>query len=136
VKETPVVWLNSGLNTEDHGDFPIEQVEGVYSMERLMIPRHNLEVQTKVISRARAFFGTYGGLSYLAPFYGVPSVAFYSDEQSVRPAHIDVARRAFRDLGTSFIPLHVRDVDLLRPIFARAVRKTPAADGSAIPEVW
>ena len=37
------------------------------SVDHVMTARNNLEIQTKVISRARAFVGTYGGLSYLAP---------------------------------------------------------------------
>ena len=49
-----------------------------------MTPRNNLAVQTKVISGARAFIGTYGGLSYLAPFYGVNSLAFYSNPEGSR----------------------------------------------------
>ncbi len=43
-----------------------------------MTPQRNLEVQTVIISEARAFVGSYGGLAYLGPFYGVPSVGFYS----------------------------------------------------------
>lgn len=40
-----------------------------------MTPGTNLEIQTTVITRARAFVGTYGGLSYLSPLYGVPALA-------------------------------------------------------------
>ena len=42
-------------------------------------PRENLALQTAVVAGASAFVGTYGGFSYLAPFLGVRSTAYYSD---------------------------------------------------------
>jgi hypothetical protein len=80
-----------------------------------MTPEGNLAVQTAVIAGARAFVGTYGGYSYLAPLYGVRSLAFYSDPDAFFAHHLDFARRTFRRLGAaSLMPLDVRDVDLLR----------------------
>src|SRR5678815_4489499 len=38
----------------------------------------NLAWQSAIIAGAAAFVGTYGGFAYLAPFCGVPSIAFYS----------------------------------------------------------
>ena len=61
-------------------------------------PERNLAVQSAVISRARAFVGTYGGYSYIAPFYGVPSVGFYSQE-SFKLHHLYVAQRVLEQLG-------------------------------------
>ena len=47
-------------------------------------------------SRAReAFVGTYGGFSYMAPFYGVKSLAFYSDPDGFSQKHLHMARSAF-----------------------------------------
>ena len=37
-------------------------------LDRLMTAERNLEVQTEIVSNARAFIGTYGGLAYLATF--------------------------------------------------------------------
>ena len=72
-----------------------------------MSPERNLAVQTAVIARARAFVGTYGGYSYLAPFCGVPSLAFYS-ERSFKVHHLHVAQQIFARLGgASLVPLDV-----------------------------
>ncbi len=60
--------------------------------------RRNLAVQTAVIARARAFVGTYGGYSYLAPFCGVPSLAFYS-EPTFKVHHLQVAQHVFATAG-------------------------------------
>jgi ADP-heptose:LPS heptosyltransferase len=63
-----------------------------------MALEQNLEIQTEIISHARAFVGTYGGLAYLAPFYGVPSISFYSTDSELIPAHLDTAWRLARAL--------------------------------------
>ena len=72
---------------------------GVHHVDHLMTPERNLELQTRIISNARAFVGTYGGLAYLAPFYGVPSFAFYSTEAELVPAHLDIGWRLSRLMG-------------------------------------
>jgi len=63
-----------------------------------MQPATNLAVQTDVIRRARAFVGTYGGYSYLAPLCGVNAVAFHS-RQSFKQHHLEVAQRMLRRIG-------------------------------------
>jgi ADP-heptose:LPS heptosyltransferase len=96
-RETPVVLLNTGLQLDDHEDLnPADS--RVYRVDHLMALERNLEIQTEIISRARAFVGTYGGLAYLAPFYGVPSISFYSTESELIPAHLDTAWRLARTL--------------------------------------
>jgi len=80
-----------------------------------MTPETNLDVQTRVIAGARALIGTYGGFSYLGPFVGTPTLAFYSHPTGFRFDHLDVARRVFAGLGgASFVPLDVSDIDVLR----------------------
>ena len=61
----------------------------------------------------RTFVGTYGGLSYLAPFFGVPSIAFHSDDRDLKSAHLEAIRAACAAIGGRFIELHVDDADLL-----------------------
>jgi hypothetical protein len=90
-------------------------------------------VQTQVVANARAFYGTYGGFSYLAPFYGVSSVALYSHADRFLHVHLDVAYRAARALscgafdavpgavvrtpdGANFIALHLDALDVLQPL--------------------
>jgi hypothetical protein len=133
-----VVLLSAGLNLDDHRDFEGVDQDRVHDIRHLVSPRNNLAVQSQIVSRASAFFGTYGGFSYLAPFYGVPSVALYSDEDKFLPVHLEVAHRACRMLkygafdkvkpkhrsaarfpgGTDgrspdFLPLNVRSLRLL-----------------------
>ncbi len=61
-----------------------------------MTPERNLAVQTAVIARARAFVGTYGGYSYLAPFCGVrcAGVLFGAHVQGASPARRPACVRA------------------------------------------
>ena len=71
-QEIPVVLLNTGLRLDDHEDLDVPG-KNVYRVDELMRLEQNLEIQTEIISHAQAFVGTYGGLAYLGPFYGVPS---------------------------------------------------------------
>jgi hypothetical protein len=79
-----------------------------------MAPSRNLAVQTAVIARAKAFVGTYGGYSYLAPLCGVNSLALYS-ESTFKTQHLQVAQHIFRTLGgASLIPLDVASLPTVR----------------------
>jgi hypothetical protein len=79
-----------------------------------MIPERNLAVQSAVIARARAFVGTYGGYSYLAPFYGVSAVAFYS-QRTFKPQHLHLAQRVFDRIGgATLVPLDVAALPVVR----------------------
>ena len=129
-----VVLLNPDLHIDDHWDPKIPSNRRIHSIDRLMTPRNNLEIQTKVISRSRAFVGTYGGLSYLAPFYGVTSLAFYSHREKFSPQHLEVSRRVFGGFRRgSYVVLDTNDIDVLGLAFgdksplARAVERTEAA---------
>jgi hypothetical protein len=92
-----IVVLSAGISLDDHSDFDPEKNNRIINLGPLD-PEKNLDIQTKVLSKATAFYGTYGGFSYLAPFYGVPSVSFYSEGDKFVPLHLDVAHRAFRSL--------------------------------------
>jgi hypothetical protein len=109
----PVVLLKTGFTVDDHIDCP---VEGVVRLEQLMTPSDNLEVQSVAVAHARAFIGSYGGLSYLAPFFGLPSIGFYSDETDLKPVHRSVAHAACQTLGGRLIDLHTSDVRVLDSI--------------------
>jgi hypothetical protein len=43
-------------------------------------PRRNLAEQTRIVASARALVCTYGGFSYLGPFTGTPTLAFWSND--------------------------------------------------------
>jgi hypothetical protein len=99
-RQVPVVLLNTGLNIDDHEDLQVAGGLGVYRVDHLMVPERNLEVQTEIISRARAFVGTYGGYAYLAPFCGVPATAFFS-RRTFKQHHLYAAQRAFEHAGAA-----------------------------------
>jgi len=130
-ERTPVVLLNTGLSIDDHEDFDPGTGMGVHAIEHLMTPTRNLAVQSAVIARAKAFVGTYGGLSYLGPFYGVPSVALFSNEAELVPTHLDVSRRLARRLDAPLVTLHVREVEMVGMLFDSLDRQAEAADGAA-----
>ena len=103
-----VVLLNSDLVVDDHRDCGFEHPGRVHVLSPHMRPEDNLALQTAAISGATAFVGTYGGYSYLAPLYGVSSVAFYS-RQSFKQHHLELAHRAFQRLGGAQLnPVDVR----------------------------
>ncbi len=124
---TPVVLLNTGLRIDDHVDGP---ANSLMTLERFVTPNDNLDVQSRVIANSRALIGTYGGLSYLAPFYGVPSIGFYSDDRDLKPAHRGATDAACRALGKRLIELHVDDLDLL-DLLVDTVKIGGAACGDA-----
>jgi len=111
-----VVLLDTSLEIDDHRDMLIPKNDRVISIREHITPRNNLAVQTLALSGANLFVGTYGGFSYLAPFYGVPSISFYSDVSGFIPSHLDVARRIFTALNASYVVLSTEDVGKLRQI--------------------
>ena len=117
---TDVVLLNTGQRYDDHSDFAPQLRDRLHSIEHLMTPEMNLEVQTRVISNAKGFIGTYGGFSYLAPFVGTNTVAFYSNPTAFRFDHLEVSKRVFSSLRTgSFVPLEVKDLNVVRMALGR-----------------
>jgi hypothetical protein len=106
--DSPVVALSTGLNIDDHGGDRVDE-HGVHHLPEGIAPGLNLHIQSAVVARASSFVGTYGGFSYLAPFYGVKSLAFYSDPAGFSQKHLHMARSAFDQIGAP-ARLEVRDV--------------------------
>lgn len=105
---TPVVLLSAGARLDDHFDAQVAAHPRVSVMRPGV--RDNLAAQSAVVSRARAFVGTYGGFSYLAPFYGVPALSFYSARDRFVPFHLAHAQRVLGAGGTGrFVALDVAD---------------------------
>ncbi len=123
-QEIPVVLLNTGLRLDDHEDLSVLG-KNVYRADELMRLEQNLEIQTEIVSNARAFVGTYGGLAYVGPFYGVPSISFYSTEDELIPAHIDVSWRLGRKMGVAMTTLHTQTAGLLRTLFSEVLGPRP-----------
>jgi hypothetical protein len=109
---TPVVLLNIPFAVDDHVD-AVARGANVRSLTAVLTPENNLAVQTAVIAGARAFVGTYGGFSYLAPLCGVPSVTFYS-AATFFEQHLEFARRTFSQVDAApFVVLRDRERGLL-----------------------
>jgi hypothetical protein len=124
-QHTDVVLLNTGHRFDDHEDMPALNRGRLHTVTHLMTPDTNLEIQTRIISGAQAFVGTYGGFSYLAPLYGIDTLAFYSHVTGFRFDHLEVAKRVFSGLRQgSFVELDVRSADLLRLGFGGAALLT------------
>jgi hypothetical protein len=106
----PVVLLDADLGVDEHRDLELDDLPGVTSARSLMDARTNLGVQLALIARARFFLSTCGGLAWLAPFLGVPTVAVYDSDHLLAP-HLLVARQAGARTGAAeFSPLDLRGV--------------------------
>jgi hypothetical protein len=124
-----VVLLNPDLHIDDHWEMPIRTNPRIHTVDHLMTPRNNLEIQSKVIRGARAFVGTYGGLSYLAPMYGVTSLAFFSHREKFSPQHLELARRVFGNFKRGcYVVLDTSDIDVLGLAFGDRGQLTRAVD--------
>jgi hypothetical protein len=114
-ESTHVVMLSPGFRVDDHHDFTPAASSRIHSVDDLMTPERNLEIQTAVIAGARAFVGNYGGYAYLAPFCNVPAIAFYSNRDGFHAYHLELADRVFRRMNAgSLVAIDVRDAALLR----------------------
>jgi hypothetical protein len=114
-ESTNVVLLNTPFRVDDHEDYGLGRLPSVHTIDDLMTPARNLDVQSAVLAGAKAFVGTYGGYSYLAPLCGVPSLAFYSVRDQFFAHHLELAERVFRSMNAgALVPLDVRDVGVLR----------------------
>ena len=88
-----VVSLNTPMQVDPkHPDF---RVGATIDLSSRMTLRDNLAVQAAAIAHAEAFVGTYGGLSYVPPLYGVPSYCYWIDSSGIVDAHLDFARRSY-----------------------------------------
>jgi hypothetical protein len=113
-EQVPVVLLNPGLTIDDHADAASTASARIIGIADRLVPERNLAAQTAVIAGARAFVGTYGGYSYLAPLCGVPAVAFYS-ERDFKLHHLAAAQRVFGQLGdATVVAVDTRQIDVLR----------------------
>ena len=109
----PVVLLNNGLELDDHIDIDLDSPRIITLAER-MTPATNLHVQTAVLAHARAFVGTYGGLAYLPPHLGTPSLTFIGGGPPPFPRHLELAQQIFHGPPWgSLAMLTTRDLDVL-----------------------
>jgi len=119
-RQAPVALLSTSLRLDEHSDYQTTGGSGIYVVDAHTVPQKNLESQTRLIAGARGFVGTYGGFSYLAPFYGVPSLSFFSRRAGFETHHLDLAQRVFdRLLPGGFLALDRRAAGLVDPAVGR-----------------
>jgi hypothetical protein len=118
-EQLPVVSLSTSLRVDDHDDLEHASDEPVVRALDGVPAELNLQVQTAVIANAEAFVGTYGGLSYVAQAYGVPSFALASNTGGFLPVHHQVALKAAEAYDTSFVLVHPETAPLVE--IARAI---------------
>jgi hypothetical protein len=110
----PVIVLDAEVGIDEHRDFDLTGIPGVMSASALMTARTNLDVQLALIARSRFFLSACGGLAWLAPFLGVPTVALYDSDHLLAP-HLFVARQAGARTGAAeFTTLDLRGLARLR----------------------
>lgn len=118
-RQVPVALLSTSVRLDEHSDYQSASGSGVFVVDAHQTPEKNLERQSELIAGARGFIGTYGGFSYLAPFYGVPSLSFFS-RRGFEAHHMDLAQRVFdRLLPGGFVALDRREASLADPALSR-----------------
>jgi hypothetical protein len=110
----PVVLLNPGCAVDEHSDWLPDLPQRIITIQDGLRPERNLAVQSAVIAGAKAFVGTYGGYSYLAPLYQVPALSFYS-RPTFKLHHLHAAQRVFAQVGAaSLMPVDVAQASLVQ----------------------
>jgi hypothetical protein len=113
-RRTNVVVLNSPFRLDEHREVARDVQSDVTTIDHLMRPDNNLAIQTAVMARAKAFIGTYGGYSYLAPFLGVPSLSFSWNRSGAHSWHYELAQGIFDGpRWGSFVALRCADLKLI-----------------------
>jgi hypothetical protein len=131
--KVPVVLLGHDLELDDHSDIGAGRGDRIFSVAHLMRPADNLEVQTRVLAGARGFVGTYGGLSYLAPSLGLPSLALTSSLEGLQPWHLDLAQQVFAMPGFgSLACVATADAELLDLAFGGLIQGAQGLSGRSL----
>lgn len=104
----PVITFDTPVGLDEHRDFDLSGIAGVESARAVLGAEHNLARQLAILARADMFVSACGGLGWLAPFIGVPTVAMLDRDDLLAP-HLLVARRAGRAAGAAeFATLDLR----------------------------
>lgn len=106
----PVVCLNTGLATDDHGDIPLSG-DNVFSIREACTPQNSLAVQSAVLARSQGYVGTYGGLAQLALRMGLPSVSFYQKFGGTATAHYALSQLLALQMGVPFLVVRPQDAE-------------------------
>jgi hypothetical protein len=91
--QAPVVVLDTDFGLDEHRDFDLAGIPNVSRVGERLEARTNLGEQLALIAGARSFLGTCGGLAWMAPFLGVPTVALLDSDRLLGP-HLLAMRHA------------------------------------------
>ena len=111
-----IVLLNTRMEFDEHTECEAAACARIHRIDDLLTPANNLAVQSAVISRAQAFFGTYGGLSYVPLCYGVPSFAFKSSNAGLNWIHLHFANEFAVKQNVPFHLFQTQDFNLIRAL--------------------
>jgi hypothetical protein len=132
-RQAPVALLSTSVRLDEHSDFEAHASSGLFVVDSHNVPPKNLGLQTQLIAGARGFIGTYGGFSYLAPFYGVSSLSFFSRPNGFDSHHLDLANRVFdRVLPGGFAALDRHATHLVDPAIEKWGRESFDQDSHAV----
>jgi len=113
-RTTNVVLIGNRIALDEHRDVRGRLPDDVIEIDHLLRPEDNLAIQTAVVANARAFVGTYGGFSYLAPFLNVPSISFSTNRDATQAWHHELAQGIFNAPGWGgFVSLRHTDLPLV-----------------------
>jgi hypothetical protein len=116
-KKAPVVLIDS-FHADDHADVNLGPLDNVVRLSELtpMTPLDNLAVQSSVIAQAKAYIGTYGGMSQAAMRWGVPTLALYQEFGQTAPEHLQLTQHLSLRTGVPFIACTPKQVDGALPM--------------------
>lgn len=109
---TPVVLLDS-FHADDHADIHLGTIPNTIRLSEIanLTSLNNLQVQSAVIARAKAYVGTYGGLAQGAMRWGVPTVALYSEFGQTAYQHLQLTQYLSLKTKVPFIACQPKDID-------------------------
>lgn len=111
----PVVLLDSGFDLDDHATVLPEARKNIIRAQEFMQPENNLDRQTRLLARAKAFVGTCGGFGNIAAVYTVPALTFYSKTNYLFPLHLAHTLHVYSAFNSQpFWVCHTKDAGLLR----------------------
>jgi hypothetical protein len=123
--------LETDLTVDEHRDCNLSGLAGVTSAKPLMTARTNLGVQMSLIAQSRFFLGTCGGLAWLAPFLGTPTVAMYDSDQMLA-LHLMIARQAgMLARAAEFASLDLRSLNRIDVFGARRPIRFGSSESSS-----
>lgn len=130
-KQTPVVWLKSSPEFDDHVDIPIVG-QNVMALDTAPTPEQNLFQQATVLAHATAFVGVYGGVAQLALRMGVPSASFYHTWGATAHAHLSLSSQISKMTNTEFLVGNIDDTHLWRQILSLPLQVAPKQTETAM----